>query len=243
MQDRPTRGLVDAPALHAHKPVLHHIDPPHPVLPSQLVQRLHHPQRGQLLAVHGHAVAFFELQHDVLRPVRRVFRGDRKGKHLFVGWGKGIEPRILQHTGLVGDMQKVPIHRIRFFRTGLNGNPLLVTVSDHLHPSRKLLPEPLIPPGCDHLHVGLQSRRGQLKPDLIITFPRGAVGQGLCSLLPGDFHHPLGDQRPCNRGPQEILPLINRPRPHHRINEVPGKLLLQVVDVNLARPRPPGLRV
>ena len=140
-------------------------------------------------------------------------------------------------------MQKVSVHGVRLLRAGLHWDSLLLTVPDHLHPSRKLLPEPLVPPGCDDLHIGLQGRRRQLKPDLVIPLARGAVGQRLRFFLPGDFHHSLGDERPCDGGPEEILALVDRSGPHHGKDKVPGELLLEVIDVHFAGPGPPRLGV
>jgi len=69
------------------------------------------------------------------------------------------------------------------------------------------------------------------------------VGQRLGFFLPGDLHHPLRDQRPRDRGPQKVLPFVDRPCPHHRKNKIPGELLLQVVNVDLARAGPLGLGI
>jgi hypothetical protein len=57
MQNGAARRLVDAAALHAHEPVLYQINAAHAVLAAEFVQRLHDPQRAQLLAVHRHRVA------------------------------------------------------------------------------------------------------------------------------------------------------------------------------------------
>ena len=76
MQDRAAGRFIHAARFHADVAVLHHVHPPDAVFAAELVQRLHHAERRKLLAVHGHAIAFHEIERDEFRFVRRVF-----GKH------------------------------------------------------------------------------------------------------------------------------------------------------------------
>src|SRR5258706_4520811 len=64
---------------------------------------------------------------------------------------------------------------------------------------------------------------------------------GIGILCTGDLDHSLGDQRPCNTGPEKILIFIDRTGSHHGKDEIAGKLLLQIIYVNLRGSRVAGL--
>ncbi len=129
-------------------------------------------------------------------------------------------------------MQEIPIHGVRFLGRGLHGNIPLLAVLNHLCSTGEIRPESLIPPRSDDFNLRRKSRRGQFESNLIIPFARGSVSNGLGFFFSGNLHHPLGDQGSCDRGAQEILALVNCPSPHHREDKIPGKLLLQVVDID-----------
>ncbi len=78
VQDRAAGRLIHAADLHADEAVLDHVHAADAVFAAELVQRLHHAERGQRLAVHGDAVALLEIERDVLRLVRRVLGEARR---------------------------------------------------------------------------------------------------------------------------------------------------------------------
>ena len=59
--------------------------------------------------------------------------------------------------------------------------------------------------------------------------------------LAGDFDLALGDQRPGNRGAEQIAALVKGVGPEHGKDKVAHKLFTQVVNVNFARPDLGGL--
>ena len=243
VEDRATRGLIDTAALHADKAVLHHVDATDPVTAADFIERLHHSQRIEGLAVHRDAVAAHELKGHDLRLVRSLLRACGELEHPAILGSKGIEPRILQNPALVADMKEISVHRVGFLGTGLHRDLVTAAVVDHLGAAGKFLAETLLPPRGDHLEIGRERGSGEFETDLVIPLSGRAVGNGIGSLGIGDLHHALGDQRTGNAGSEEILPLVKRTRLHHREDEIPGKLRLKVVDMALRGAGPKGLRL
>jgi hypothetical protein len=58
------------------------------------------------------------------------------------------------------------------------------------------------------------------------------VGDGIRPRLAGDFHQALGDQRPGDRGAEQVLALVQRIGAEHREHEVAREFLGQVVHVD-----------
>ncbi len=56
------------------------------------------------------------------------------------------------------------------------------------------------------------------------------MGDGVGAGLLGDLDQALGDQRPRDRGAEQVLALIKRVGAEHREDEVAHELLAQVVD-------------
>ena len=57
-------------------------------------------------------------------------------------------------TYCLGNVQKIPIHRIRLLRGGLDGNFVVRAVRDHLVAAGELVAKPLVAPRRDDLQVG-----------------------------------------------------------------------------------------
>src|SRR5690606_21665678 len=111
-EDGAARGLIDAAALHADEAVFNDVNAADAVLAAELVEGLEDLAGGELLAVDGHAVALDEVELDILGLVRRVLGGDGKLEHGLVVLGGRVEPGILEDAGLVGDVEKVAVHRV-----------------------------------------------------------------------------------------------------------------------------------
>jgi hypothetical protein len=58
-----------------------------------------------------------------------------------------------------------------------------------------------------------------------------------------DLDQPLGDQRPRDRGAQQIQPLVERVRPEHRKDEVAHEFLAHVLDMDVLGPHPQQFRL
>src|SRR5437868_1476998 len=71
-------------------------------------------------------------------------------------------------------------------------------------------------PRRDHGDVGLQGVIGELEAYLVVALAGRAMGDGVGAGLLGDLDLLLGDQRPRNRGAEQIKPLILRIGAKHR---------------------------
>ena len=93
------------------------------------------------------------------------------------------------------------------------------------------------PPRCDHLNSGPQCIVSEFEAYLVIPFPGRSVGHGIGLLSYGNVDLSLGDERPCDRCPQEIRTLVNRIGPQHGKDIMLDKFFPEVIYINLAGPR------
>ena len=77
-----------------------------------------------------------------------------------------------------------------------------------------------------------ERRVGQLEADLVVALARRAVGESVGPLHGRDLDLRASDQRPRDRGAEEVGALVDRVRAQHREDEVPHELLAQVQDVD-----------
>ena len=90
-----------------------------------------------------------------------------------------------------------------------------------------------LPPRRDHLNTGLQRISPQLKPDLIIAFTGSTVRNRISAGLGSYLDQSLRNQRPCNRGAEQVFAFIYRVGSKHGKYEIFDEALLQVFDINL----------
>ena len=91
-------------------------------------------------------------------------------------------------------------------------------------------------PGGDDLDRRVEVVISDFEAYLVVAFAGGAVGDGVGAFLGGDLHLGLGNQRPGDRGAEEITTLVDGVGAEHRENEVAGELLAQVEDVAALAP-------
>ena len=186
------------------------------------------------MIAHRSADALLEIELYILRLVRRLLGGDAQDVHLAGFFRAGVEPWVFQDAALEGNVQKVAVHGVGFFRRGGHGDAVLFRVGDHFGPPWELLAKALLPPRGDHLQLRRQGGGRQFEAHLVIPLAGGAVGDRVGVFRAGNFHHALGDQGPGDAGAQKILALVNGPGLDHRENEVAGEFLPQIVDVAYA---------
>ena len=89
------------------------------------------------------------------------------------------------------------------------------------------------PPGGDNLDLRVQGIGVELKPHLIITLARGAVGDGIGPRRSRDFHQSTGNEGPRNGGAKQVLALIERIRSEHGKDVVAHEIFTQIFDEDL----------
>ena len=176
VQDRSPGGLVDTAALHPDKAVFHHVDTSYTMTTTDFVEGLHHAERIEFLTVHSHAISLNEIKGHDLGLVRGGLRARRKFEHARILGSKGIEPRILQDTALVADVEQVSVHRVGLLGARLHRDLVSAAILDHLGPAGEVIAEALLAPGSDDLKIRREGGGGQLEANLIIPLPRGPVG-------------------------------------------------------------------
>ena len=90
-------------------------------------------------------------------------------------------------------------------------------------------------PGRDHRDVGLERVVGELEAHLVVALAGRAVRDRVGADLLGDLDLLLGDQRPRDRGAEQILPLVERVGAEHREDVVAHELLAQILDEDVLR--------
>ena len=90
-------------------------------------------------------------------------------------------------------------------------------------------------PRCDHLDVGRERVIAEFEADLIVTLAGRAVADRVGIDHPRDFNLALGDQRPRDRGAEQVKPFIQGVGAHHREDVIAHEFLAQVVDEDVLR--------
>src|SRR6516164_3521091 len=96
-------------------------------------------------------------------------------------------------------------------------------------------------PGRDDLDVRIERIIAELEANLVVALAGGAMGDGIGADLAGDLDLALGDQRPRDRGTEQVGAFIERVGAKHRENKVAHKLLAQILDKDLAGAEQLGL--
>ena len=130
----PPGGLVHAPVLHAHQPVLHDVQQADAVGAAQLVELADDVAGLHLLAVHCHGHALLKVQGDVGGLVRGLHGGDAHLQEagLVV---LGLVGGVLQVQALVGQVPEVLILGVVGLPADLQGDVVGLGVVDLLVPA------------------------------------------------------------------------------------------------------------
>ena len=90
-------------------------------------------------------------------------------------------------------------------------------------------------PRRDHFDVGLERVIGELEAHLVVALAGRAMRHGVGADLLGDLDLLLGDQRPRDRGAEQILALIERVGAEHREHVVAHEFFAQIFDEDVLR--------
>ena len=236
-QDRAARRLVHAARLHADKAVLDEVDAADAVGLAERVQFGEQRGRRKFLAVDADGIASLEADANVGRPVRRIHRGDRA----LIDDRRRFQGRVLQHLALGRRVQEVGIDRERRLALLVLGDRDLVLARkrDQLLTALEV---PLAPRGNDP-DRRLERVVGQLEADLVVALAGGAMRHRIGADLAGDLDLLLGDERPGDRGPEQVLPLVQGVGAEHREHIVADEFLAQVLDEDVLRLDPEQQRL
>ena len=130
-------------------------------------------------------------------------------------------------------MQQVGVDRERRFAALVLGDRDLVLLGEG--EERGAGGELPFAPGRDDLDVGIERIGRELEAHLIVALAGRAVGDGVGAHLLGDLDQALGDQRPRDRGAEQILALVEGVGAEHREHIVAHEFLAQVLDEDVLR--------
>ena len=206
-----------------------------PCLPPSSLSRVKQRRRRQRLAVDRDRIAALEIDLDILRLVGRLFRGDGAAVDVFLG----LDPGVFEHLALGRDVQEVGVDRERRLAALVAGDRDLVPLGVIDQPgARGQVP---FAPRRDDLDVRRERVIAQLEAHLVVALAGRAVRHRIGAGLARDLDLALGDQRPRDRGAEQVLPFVERVGAEHRKDEIADELLAQIVDEDLAHPHHLGL--
>ena len=203
---RAAGSLVAAARLHADEAILHQVDAPDPVLGADRVQRLEQLERLHLLAVDRDRHALLETDGHFAGLVGR-FRGTLGQHPDVVRRGVG---RIFERPAFVRDVPDIAVAAVDLGGRCRDRHVVLAGVLDGVL-ARNDVP---FAPWRDHRQLRRQRLVGQLEADLIVALAGAAVRQGVAAGGERDFHLLLGQQRPGDRGAEQILVLVDAAGAH-----------------------------
>ena len=227
-QDRAARRLVDAARLHADEAVLDQVEPADAICPTQFIEPRQDRRRRQCLAVDAHRVALGKADAHFRGLIGRVHRRERA----HIDARRRRLRRVLQHLALGGGVQEVGVDRERRLAFLVLGDRNLVGARE-LEQVVAPLERPL-PPRRHDLDRRVERVIGELEAHLVVAFSRRAVTHRVGANFRGDLDLLLGDQRPRDRGAEQVLPLVQRVGAEHREHVVADELLAQVLDEDVA---------
>jgi len=125
-------------------------------------------------------------------------------------------------------VQEVGVDRERRLATLVLGDRDLVLLGEFEQlGARGQLP---FAPRRDHLDVGLQRIIGEFEADLVVALAGRTVTDGIGAGLQREVDLMLGDQRPGDRGAEQVLALVQRIGAEHREDEILHELFAHVLD-------------
>ena len=142
-----------------------------------------------------------------------------------------IHRGVFQLARLVADVQTILVAAVRLRNRRLHGNLLCFAVGDHLRAAGEQVAEFFDSPGGDDLDVRFECFGGQLEPALVVPLAGRTVGVGLGPDFAGDLQADLRDQRPRDRGPQQINPLVLGLPLQHGEGEVAAQFLAGIDEL------------
>jgi hypothetical protein len=220
VQHGSARRLVDAARAQPDEAVLDHVDAPDPVRAGELVEAVQQARRRERRAVDRRGAAVLEADQDLGRRVGRLLGRPREQEHALVGRA----PRVLEDSALVRDVHQVAVHRVGLRERRGHRDAVLLRVGDAVGPRHEV---PLAPRRDDR-ELGCERAERELEAHLVVALAGRAVRDRVAAGLACDLGLVLGDQRPRERGAEQVAALVDRRARDRRIDEVAHELLAHV---------------
>jgi hypothetical protein len=179
----------------------------------------------QRLAVDGDRIAVLERDLDTVGLSGAVFRID--GARIDVS--RRLLRRVLEHLALGGDVQEVGVDRERRLAALVLGDRDLVLLGER-RAARCSRRSSHSRQGAMILMSGSSAYSREFEAHLVVALAGRAVGDRVGADLAGDVDQVLGDQRPRDRGAEQILALVERVGAEHREHVVAHEFLAHILD-------------
>ena len=182
--------------------------------------------RRHLVAVDRDDVALGEREFNHLRFVRRFLGRHRDAPHRIFRREIGV----FENPALVGNVQQVGIHRVgrtstlAFFE--INRNAVFIGVGQQFV-ARQQIP---LAPRRNHFHIRHQRIGTEFKAHLVVALAGGTVRDGVGFHLACNVDHVFGDQRPGNRGAEQVFAFVQCVGAEHRKHEVAHEFFLEILN-------------
>ena len=190
VQNRHSRGFVDASTFHAHKAVFDHVDPTHAISSTNFIQLQNNFEWAAGFPINGHGDARLKINGDGFSLFRGVLRRDGHAK---IDDLDSVNIEILEFAGFVADVQAILIATVGFGGRSFDRDVLFGTVVDHLGTSRKSIAKLFDAPGSDHLDVRIQRLRRELEATLVVALTSCSMSVCVCSDFSGHLEAYLGN--------------------------------------------------
>ena len=228
-QDGAAGRFIDAARLHADEPILDQIEPADTVVVTIFVQLSEQRRGRQRLAVDAHRIATLEADRNLGRLVRRVHRRDCA----LIDNRRSFLRRIFQYFSLGRRVQQVGVDREWRLAFLILGDGDLV-VARELQQFLAAFEFPFTP-RRDDLDAGFKRVIAKLEANLVVTLAGGAMTHRVGTDFARNVDLCLGDQRPRDRGAEQILAFIDGVGAEHRKHEVTHEFLAQIFDEDVFR--------
>ena len=196
-----SRHLVAFAALHAHEPVLHHIDAAEAVAAGDVVHGVDGVEEAHRSAVKRTGNALIELDFHVSGLIGGASRIARHGPNV----RRRLAPGIFQHAALDGPAPQVVVNGVGLVGGGLHRHAVGRRPGDLVGPAAEIP----VAHRRDDGERGVQHEYRGFETHLIVALAGAAVSHVLGAELVGHRHEVLGDERPRERAHERVLVLVH----------------------------------
>ena len=230
VEERHPRRLINPAALHADEPVLDNVGPADTIAATDGVELEDDLVGRKRLAVDLRRHPRFEVDPHHFR----LFRGSlRRDRHPELDQLEAVGRHLLEEARLVAGVEAVFVGAVGLPLRGLHRDGALVTEIDELRAAGKALAEFADPPRGENRDLRIERLGGELEAALVVPLAGGAVGEHRGPLAMGDVDDHLRDQRPGDRGAEEVGPFVPGLPLENGEGEVAAQLLADIDDLGV----------